>query len=182
MRNAITAAWVATASTLAVSVCVGLHAREALAATDATAGVTLPITQARAATGSRIRRDLPTMTIQAAEPYDRLTAEEKAQFRALFTDLAPGDEPPYPLDGLLPVAKSLVFALADGTVVEGDLFMTVRVDEKGVPQSTNVYATPSSRISREAATVLMAAKYKPAVCAGKPCTSEFPFKAHFDSK
>ena len=150
------------------------------APSDMLAQATLPITQARSATGSRIRRELPKLTIPATEPYDKLTAEQRRVFRALFTDLADSDEPPYPVDGLLPVAKSLVFALADGAVDEGELFLTVRVDEKGEPQSTSIYATPNQRISKEAATVLMKVKYKPATCAGKPCTSEFPFTARFE--
>ena len=73
-----------------------------------------------------------------------------------------------------------MFALADGAIGEGDLFMTVRVDENGEPQSTSIYATPSPRVSKEAAAVLMKAKYKPGTCAGKPCTSEFPFTAKFE--
>ena len=125
-------------------------------------------------------RELPKLTIPATAPYDKLTPEQRSAFRALFTNLADGDEPAYPAEGLLPIANALVFALADGAIGEGDLFLTVHVDEKGEPQSTNVYATPSQRISKEAATVLMKAKYKPATCAGKPCTSEFPFTAKFE--
>jgi len=147
---------------------------------DMLAQATIPITQARPATGSRIRRELPKLTIPATEPYEKLTAEQRRAFRALFTDLAESDEPAYPIDGLLPIANALAFALADGAVGTGDLFLTVRVDEKGEPQSTNVYATPSQRISKEAATVLMKTKYKPATCAGKPCSSEFPFTARLE--
>ena len=147
----------------------------------AIAQATLSITQARPATGSRVRRELPKLTIPATDSYDRLTPEQKAAFRAQFSNLGDGDEPPYPLEGLLPIAKSLAFVLADSTTLlgEGDLFITVRVDEKGEPLSTNVYATPSSRVSREASTVLMSIKYKPALCASKPCTSDFPFTARF---
>ena len=152
----------------------------AVAPPDMLAQATIPITQARATTGSRIRRELPKLTIPATDPYHKLTPDQRRAFRALFTDLAEGDEPPYPIDGLLPVANSLAFALADGAVDEGELFLTVRVDEKGEPQSTSIYATPSQRISREAASALMKVKYKPATCAGKPCTSEFPFTAKFE--
>lgn len=149
---------------------------------DALAQATLPIVQARPGTGSRIRQILPKITVPATDPYDRLTPRQQAELRALFTSLAEGDEPPYPAEGLLPVAKSIVFALSDGAVGEGDLFMTVHVDENGDAKSASVYATPSSRVSREAATVLMKVKYKPAVCSGKPCSSEFPFTAHFDAE
>lgn len=152
----------------------------AIAPADVLAQATIPITQARPNTGSRIRRAMPKMTIPATEPYDKLTAEQRRTFRAMFTDLAEGDEPAYPAEGLLPLANALAFALADGAVEEGELFLTVRVDEKGEPQQTSVYATPSQRISKEAANVLMKAKYKPATCAGKPCTSEFPFTARFE--
>lgn len=144
------------------------------------AQATIPITQARPVTGSRIRRELPRLTIPATDPYDKLTPEQRRAFRAQFSNLAEGDDPPYPIDGLLPVANALAFALADGAIGEGELFLTVRVDEKGDPQSTSVYATPSQRISKEAATLLMKLKYKPATCAGKPCTSEFPFTARFE--
>ena len=152
----------------------------ATAPADLLAQATISITQARPATGSRIRRAMPKLTIPATDTYDKLTPEQRRAFRALFTDLAEGDEPAYPAEGLLPIANALAFALADGAVDEGELFLTVRVDEKGEPQSTSIYATPSQRISKEAASVLMKAKYKPATCAGKPCTSEFPFTARFE--
>ena len=154
---------------------------EARAATpDMLAQATIPISQARPGTGSRIRRELPKLTIPATDPYEKLTPDQMRAFRALFTNLAEGDEPPYPVDGLLPLANSLVFVLADGAIGEGELFMTVRVDEKGDPQSTSIYATPSPRVSKEATTVLMKVKYKPGTCAGRPCTSEFPFTAKFE--
>lgn len=149
---------------------------------DALAQVTLPITQARPDTGSRIRRDLVKMTIPASDPWDQLTPQQRTAFLAHFSNLGEGDEPPYPREGLLPLAKSMVFEFADGPVGEGELFLTVKVDEKGEPQSVAVYATPSTRISKEAAAVLMAAKYKPALCKGKPCTSEFPFTARFEAR
>ena len=147
---------------------------------DMLAQATIPITQARPTTGSLIRRELPKLIIPATDPYDKLTPEQRRAFRALFTNLAEGDEPAYPIDGLLPIGNSLALALADGAIGEGDLFLTVNVDEKGEPQSTSVYATPSQRISKETATILMKIKYKPATCAGKPCSSEFPFSARFE--
>jgi len=146
---------------------------------DAVAQVTLPLTQARPDTGSRIRRDLVKFTIPASEPYERLTPEQKAAFLANFTELKEGDEPAYPLEGLLPVARSIAFALSDGAVGEGDIFVTVHVDEKGEALSTKVYAAPGGRAAGEIAKALMTIKYKPARCAGKPCSAEFPFTARF---
>lgn len=144
------------------------------------AQVSVPLTQARPDTGSRIRKALPSITIAAAEPYDQLTPGQRAAFRALFKDLPADNDPPYPVEGLLPIARSMAFNLADGKVGQGELFLTVRVDEKGEPQSTTIYATPGDRVSKEAANVLMRVKYKPGTCAGTPCTAEFPFTAKFE--
>jgi hypothetical protein len=152
----------------------------AAAIPDAVAQLTLPLTQARPDTGSRIRKGLVKLTVPATDPYDRLTPEQKNAFLALFDNLPADYEPAYPLEGLRPVANSMAFALSDGAVGEGDLFLTVQVDDKGEPQSTKIYASPSSRVSREAAAALMSIKYKPARCAGKPCSAEFPFTAKFE--
>ena len=147
----------------------------------AAAQTSIPIVQARPDTGSRIRRERVKMYIDAEKPYAELTPEQRARFRALFAGLADNDEPPYPVDGLRPVAEALVFVLADGNVGKGRLFLTVKVDEKGAPSSVSVYEAPDSRTSREAANVLMKTQYKPGVCAGRPCASEFPFDVRFDA-
>ena len=142
----------------------------------------IPIVQARPDTGSRIRRERVKLFIAAEKPYAELTAEQRAQFRAQFAGLADADEPPYPERGLRPVAEALVFALADGKVAKGRLFLTVKVDEKGEPVSVAVFETPDSRTSKEAAAVLMRTHFKPGVCGGKPCSSEFPFSVRLDDE
>jgi len=144
------------------------------------AQASLPIVQARPDTGSRIRREVVKLFIPAEKSYDELTPDQKAKFRAQFSNLADSDEPSYPLAGLRPLAENIVLALADGPVGKGTLFMTVHVDEQGEAQSTAVYETPDSRVSKEVAAVLMKVRYKPARCNGKPCSSEFPFTARFD--
>ena len=154
---------------------VALAAVDVAAAPPASAETAIPIVQARPDTGSRIRRERVKLFIPAEKPYAELTAEERAQFRAQFAGLAEADEPAYPDRGLKPVAEELVFALADGKVGKGRLFLTVKVDEKGDPVSVTIYETPDSRTSKEAAAVLMKTRYKPGMCSGKPCPSEFPF-------
>lgn len=147
----------------------------------AAAQTAIPIVQARPETGSRIRRPIVKLYIDAEKPYAELAPEQRAKFRAHFAGLADADEPPYPADGLRPVAESLAFVLADGQVGKGRLFMTVKVDEKGTPTAVSVYETPDARTSKEAANVLMRTRYKPGVCAGKPCSSEFPFDVRFEA-
>ena len=79
----------------------------------AIAQTSVPIVQARPETGSRIRRPLVQMYIDAEKPYAQLTPEQRAKFRAHFAGLADADEPPYPEDGLRPVVDTLAFVLAD---------------------------------------------------------------------
>lgn len=137
----------------------------------------IPVVQARPDTGSRIRRERAKIYIPAEKPYAELAPEERAKFRAEFAGLADADEPPYPERGLRPVAEELAFALADGPVGKGRLFLTVKVDEKGAPISVAVFETPDARTAREAAAVLMKTQFKPGRCGGKPCAAEFPFTA-----
>jgi len=144
------------------------------------AQASLPIVQARPDTGSRIRREVVKLFIPAEKTYDELTPDQKAKFRVQFANLADTDEPSYPTSGLRPLAEDIVLALADGPVGKGGLFMTVHVDEQGEAKSTAVFETPDARVSRIVAVVLMKTKYKPAICKGKPCSSEFPFTARFD--
>jgi hypothetical protein len=146
----------------------------------AVAQTSLPIVQARPDTGSRIRREQVKIFIPAEKPYDQLTPEQRAEFRKQFSNLSEGDEPSYPVAGLRPVAEAIIFALADGKVGKGALFMTVHVDAQGKAQSTAIYETPDSHMSKEVAAVLMKEQFKPATCSGKPCSSEFPFTARFD--
>jgi hypothetical protein len=163
----------------ATALAAALTAVDASSAPTVSAETAIPIVQARPDTGSRIRRERVKIFIPAEKPYTELTAEQRAQFRAQFTGLADADEPPYPDRGLKPVAEELAFALADGKVGKGRLFLTVKVDDKGDPVSVAVYETPDSRTSKEAAAVLMKTRFKPAVCSGKPCPSEFPFSVRF---
>ena len=80
-----------------------------------------------------------------------------------------------------PLAEEIVATLAGGPVGKGALLITVHVDEQGEAKSTAVYETPDPRVSRVVAIVLMKARYKPARCNDKPCSSEFPFTARFDA-
>ena len=101
------------------------------------------------------------MFIPAEKSYDELAPDQKAKFRAQFSNLAATDEPSYQIAGLA-------------------LLVTVHVDDQGEAKSAAVYETPDPRVARVVAVVLMKTTYKPARCNGKPCSSEFPFTARFD--
>ena len=66
----------------AIAAAFAIPCSAATAPADLLAQATIPITQARATTGSRIRRELPKLTIPATDPYDKLTPEQRRAFGA----------------------------------------------------------------------------------------------------
>ena len=69
---------------------------------------------------------------------------------------------------------------ASGKVLaSGMLRDDVLVDSEGNAESVTVHSTPHADMSKLAAQIVMAEKYKPAVCSGKPCAMSFPYKIKF---
>jgi hypothetical protein len=103
--------------------------------------------------------------------YAELTPEQRAQLNAMYDSLAPGDEPPFPEDGIKPIrnAQRKLHAV-------GELNMTVTVGPDGVATKVedlgNVRTEKMTEIARQA---LMSTRYKPAMCNGAPCTMQFHF-------
>jgi hypothetical protein len=129
-----------------------------------------------APTGSHLRRS----SVEASEvPFDKryheLTPEQQRLFKAQYEAMPDGDEPPYPVEGLQSIYGALA-ALAMRLQVEGPLEMHVDIDEKGTATAVSVLRSPGQDMARHAATVLMLAKYKPAVCGGKPCKMQLPVR------
>ena len=44
--------------------------------------------------------------------------------------------------------------------------------------AVSVFESPDPEITRVAASVLMLSKFKPAVCAGRPCAMQFPLEVN----
>lgn len=130
-------------------------------------------------TGTNIKRDIVTGGIV---PYDKryaeLTPEQQAAVKALYEQLGPGDEPPFPADGLAPILKA-VAAAQQKLQVTGGLTMAVQVNPQGEATSVEVLRSPDPRMVQFVAAVLMLQKYKPALCNGSPCTMQFPFRMEF---
>jgi hypothetical protein len=87
-----------------------------------------------------------------------------------YESIAPGDEPPFPLDGLKPVVWKGQAKLL-GT---GELFLIATVEANGVVAQVKAIGSPSPEMTKFASTVLLLTKFKPAVCAGRPCKMDFP--------
>jgi hypothetical protein len=134
--------------------------------------------EASSTTGTIIRRDLKwSSKIPLDKTYAELTPEEKAELHALYESMPPGDEPPFPIDGMRPVFNNL----KKGQQIvrsRGKLNLVVTVSPEGkaleVADLGGTGGVNAMEMTRFASTVLLMTKFKPAVCAGNPCKSQFP--------
>lgn len=154
-----------------------LYCQGAAAIDDTPAQFTLRESEARA--GSHLRRDAGAVAaIVSGKRYAELGGEEKRALRAAYDSLGADDEPPFPLNGMARIQKSIREVQAR-SAEKGLLRMAVKVDSKGDASAVEILSSPGEKTSKFAALVLMAEKYKPALCRGLPCGMEFPYSAEF---
>jgi hypothetical protein len=131
-------------------------------------------------TGSILKKELKWKSnIPLDKTYEQLTPEQRAEFRAPYEKLGESDEPPFPAQGLKPIFNAL--RRGQHTLqARGDLDLLVTVGADGnatkVEDFGSVNGPNAYEMTNYAAAVFMKAKYKPAVCNGKPCIMQFPFK------
>ena len=127
-------------------------------------------------TGSSIRRNVVwSSPIPVNRTYAQLTPDQKASVHALYERVEAGDEPPFPAEGL----KAILLAIWKGLSarqVSGTLSLVADVSSTGDVVSVEVLESPDLLLSRYGASVLMATKFKPAVCKGQPCRMQYPFR------
>ena len=136
--------------------------------------------EATSFTGTILHKDLKwNSKIPLNKTYEQFTPEEKAELGALYESMPQGDEPPFPLQGMRPVFNSI----KKGQRIvhaRGQLNMVVTVSPEGkavdVADHGGVGGANAAEFSQFAQSVLLMTKFKPAVCGGKPCKSEFPFQ------
>jgi hypothetical protein len=125
-------------------------------------------------TGTLLIRDAPTRSeVALNRTYDELTPEDKAIVHGWYEYIAPGDEPPFPIDGLGPIYKAIDRGrnIAPG---QGDLYLAVTVGPDGKAREVQVLKSPGTDISEFVASILLLTKYKPALCDGQKCQMQFP--------
>ena len=131
---------------------------------------------------SRAGSNINVKAISAAFPFEKrwheLTSEQQAMFRAKYVNLGDDDEPPFPEDGMGAVSRE-VRTYQNVVRVDGQLVLTVSIDEGGKPQSVFVFQSPDDKLAKAVAYAVMKINYKPARCAGKPCAMDFPFSFQF---
>ena len=131
-------------------------------------------------TGTILHKEMKwNSSIPLNKTYDQFTPEEKAQLNSLYEAMPPGDEPPFPLQGMRPVFNNLKkgqqIVRARGRL---NMVVTVSPDGKAVDVADHggVGGPNAAQMTQFAQSVLLMTKFKPAVCGGKPCKSEFPFQ------
>ena len=131
-------------------------------------------------TGSVLRRQQGAgFPIPVKRRYEQLTPEQKVIVHSWYEHLEPGDEPPFPADGLAPLYNAIERGQRK-LLVRGELQMAVTVGPEGKATEVQVLKSPNPAMTQFAASVLLLTKYKPAVCKGQPCKMQFPLSLRFD--
>jgi hypothetical protein len=134
------------------------------------------------ATAKAIRNEVArSRKIPFNKRYDELTPEQKALLLSMYDSTDPGDEPPFPVDGIGPPTRAIVKAQSK-LLVTGELDLIVDVSAEGEATSVRAIGSPSPEMTRFAASVLLLTRFKPARCAGVPCAQEYPFYLEFSVK
>jgi hypothetical protein len=127
-------------------------------------------------TGSRLRENIGSTSLYPLDrPWHRFTDEQKAKVRALYEDMPVEDEPPFPAKGMQPVLQDLSRILGAARA-EGVVHLEMTVDPTGKTTAFKIYKMPDLDTAKYVAVVFNATKFKPAVCGGKPCQMDFPFR------
>ncbi len=127
-------------------------------------------------TGTRIKQKIVWgSSIPINRTYSQLTDEQKQQVHALYEQIAPGDEPPFPMDGLRPILLAIWKGHAVRAIT-GKLTLVADVDATGTVTKVEVLEDPDPVLSRYAASVLLLTRFKPALCNAVPCQMQYPLR------
>jgi len=130
-------------------------------------------------TGSMIKRYVVKgAAIPVNKRYAELTAEQKETLNGYYETIGPGDEPPFPAEGLKPIYDAVRKA-QNALRVSGDLVLIVTIGPDGEARSVRAIGSPSPEMTKFASSVLLVTRYKPALCASKPCTMDYLFSFAF---
>lgn len=128
-----------------------------------------------AATGSNIRKNVIwNSAIPINRTYEQLTTDQKQRLNSLYERVDPGDEPPFPAEGLKPIFEA-IWKGATKRATVGRLTVVASVEPDGTVSKVDVLDNPDTHLSKFAASVLVLTKFKPAVCKGQPCQMQYPF-------
>jgi hypothetical protein len=131
--------------------------------------------QDRPYTGSHIARDVAReIPVPPTLGYDKLSAAEQESVKRWFPALAPGDEPPYPLNGPAPFYKT-VQRIIGVTRQQGEIRVYVLVGKDGKLVNVSAIGLDDPAVRKAVSIAAGMLQYKPALCAGQPCEMMYPY-------
>jgi hypothetical protein len=127
-------------------------------------------------TGTILKKSLKwSSKIPVDKTYGQMSPEQRAGFHALYAKLAPGDEPPFPAEGM----KSMFYKIRRAQHLRqarGELKMSVTVGPDGKATKVEDFGGVNDiEMSQFVQSLLLMTTYKPAMCSGQPCSMQFPF-------
>ncbi len=129
--------------------------------------------QAEPDTGTLLARTEVRSALPSNAGWDGLTPEQKDIVRNRYPALEPGDDPPYPANGLVEFNR-LIVAAAGKFNARGLLRLNVLVGADGKAKEVRRVGSFDDDVVRFVAAAAMALRYKPAVCHGEPCEMLYP--------
>jgi hypothetical protein len=125
-----------------------------------------------------IKNQVTHSEIPLNKTYQELSPEDKEKVHYWYEYIAPGDEPPYPEKGLLPIYKAIGRA-RNIAPAQGELLLAVTVDKYGKAKEVQVMKSPGKDMTEFVASILLLTKYKPAICDDQVCQMQFPVAITF---
>jgi hypothetical protein len=129
--------------------------------------------QAEPNTGTLLAKTEVRSALPSNVGWDGLTPEQKDIVRGRYPALEPGDDPPYPVNGLVEFNR-LILAAAGKFNARGLLRLNVLVGADGKAKEVRRVGSFDDDVVRFVAGAAMALRYKPAVCHGQPCEMLYP--------
>ena len=149
-----------------------------LSASVASADDRYKLKETAPATGTRIRQDVAFWDLPFDKRYAELSENEKGKVRAMYEDLPPECEPPFPEKGLKHLVEQMI-QIQTALLERGSVFAIAAVDESGNVQNVSFYETPSANMAKALGYVLVKERFKPAMCNGQNMPMEFVIRTRF---
>jgi len=130
--------------------------------------------QAQPSTGSNVRKVLLRSSIPFDKNWAQLSPAEQQVVRDNYEGLAADAEPPFPVDGFIPIIREM--ERTDKYSDTGTLLIVIDVDATGEPTDGKTLATPDSAMASALLRAAMKMKFKPGKKDGQPVAMKFPLR------
>lgn len=133
------------------------------------------IKDSEARTGSKFRREIATSTrVPLNLRYEQMSPQQQADLKAPYEQMGPNDEPPFPAQGLKAVVSEMIEAQKI-LQVQGQLRLHAQINAQGRVTSVAIMESVDRQFDAYVAGILSRTRFKPALCAGQPCSQDYLF-------